>query len=177
MAEPAAAPTKTGLKRRRIAVGSSEQYDETTSRLGAGGFGSVVRARYRATDRPVAIKRLGAVRVPGTMDLRLVMECVGPSLHDVLRHKGPPGSPPLPEATPKNILVVDGHRVVKVCDFGLAMSTDEPPPYDPVGTLYYKAPELLLEKQDYNAKIDVWALGCVMAGLINGGEPSRASTT
>jgi cell division cycle 2-like protein len=58
MAEPAAAPTKTGLKRRRIAVGSSEQYDETTSRLGAGGFGSVVRARHRATDRPVAIKRL-----------------------------------------------------------------------------------------------------------------------
>ncbi|OEL36968.1 putative cyclin-dependent kinase F-2 [Dichanthelium oligosanthes] len=229
MAEPAAAPM-TGLKRRRIAVGSAEQYEETTCRLGVGGFGAVVRARHRDTGRPVAIKRLvgkahaggpeallrearfledacagnpfvvdfqGVVRVPGTMDLRLVMECVGPSLHDFLRHQHPAGSPPLPEATvraamwqlltgaekmhaahivhrdmkPQNILVGDGYRVVKFCDFGLAMSTDEPPPYDPVGTLYYKAPELLLEKPDYDAKVDTWALGCVMAELINGGEP------
>ncbi|CAO2043269.1 unnamed protein product [Urochloa humidicola] len=226
--EPAAARSHAGLKRRRVAVGSSEQYEETC-RLGKGSFGAVVKARHRDTGRTVAIKRLGAehggpeaalrearfledasggganpfvvafhgvVRAPGTLDLRLVMECVGPSLHDLLRQR-PRGSPPLPEATvraamwqlltgankmhaarivhrdikPQNILVGEAHSVVKICDFGLAMSTDDLPPYGYAGTLWYMAPEMLLEKPDYDTQIDVWSLGCVMAELIDNGTP------
>jgi serine/threonine protein kinase len=124
------------------------------------------------------------------------MECVGPSLHDLLRQRGP-ASPPLPEATvraamwqlltaakkmhgggiahrdikPQNILVGDGRSVVKLCDFGLAKSTDERPPYEPAGTLWYMAPDMLLEKPDYDERVDVWSLGCVMAELINNGRP------
>ena len=127
------------------------------------------------------------------------MECVGPSLHDLLRQRGP-GSPLLPEATvraamwqlltgakkmhdarivhrdikPQNILVGGGGgrcSVVKLCDFGLAMSTDERPPYEPAGTLWYMAPEMLLEKPDYDERVDLWSLGCVMAELINNGRP------
>ena len=227
--EPAAAARPAGLKRRRIAVSSSEQYEEI-SRLGEGAFGAVVKARHRATGEIVAIKRVGSeargghaallrearfleeasggganpfvvgfhgvVRAPATLDLRLVMECVGPSLHDLLRQRGA-GSPPLPEATvraamwqlltgaekmhgarivhrdikPQNILVGDGRSVVKLSDFGLAMSTDEPPPYEAAGTLWYMAPEMLLEKPDYDERVDIWSLGCVMAELVNNGRP------
>ncbi|CAN6287386.1 unnamed protein product [Urochloa humidicola] len=74
---------------------------------------------------------------------------------------------------PENILVAGDGRAVKICDFGLAMSTSsEPsPPHDPdpdAGSLWYMAPELLLEKEDYDARVDTWSLGCVMAELING---------
>jgi serine/threonine protein kinase len=30
-----------------------------------------------------------------------------------------------------------------------------------VGTLYYRAPELLAGDKAYNSKVDVWALGCI----------------
>ncbi|KAF8723724.1 hypothetical protein HU200_021689 [Digitaria exilis] len=244
--DPAAAAVRThatttrpgGLKRKRTAVGSTEQYEEI-SRLGEGAFGSVIKARHRATGEIVAIKRpgtvangghaveallrearfleeaycgganpfvagfRGVVRPPASLtDLRLVMECVGPSLHDALRRRPGPRYPPLPGPTvraamwqlltaakkmhgdarivhrdikPQNILVGagdDGHSVVlKLCDFGLAMSTDEPPPYEPAGTLWYMAPEMLLEKEDYDTQVDMWSLGCVMAELIDNGRP------
>ncbi|XP_062208994.1 putative cyclin-dependent kinase F-2 [Phragmites australis] len=211
-------------KRRRIAVGSTEEY-EVTCRLGEGAFGAVVKARHRATGQTVAIKYLtkpdggrveqlllqearfleacggnpfvvgfhGLVRDPTTTDLCLVMECVGPTLKDLLRQRRR-SDPLLPEATvraamwqlltgakkmherhimhrdikPDNILVGDDHRVVKICDFGLAMSMSERPPYEPAGSLWYMAPEMLLEKPDYDGLVDTWSLGCVMAELING---------
>ncbi|XP_034570497.2 putative cyclin-dependent kinase F-2, partial [Setaria viridis] len=138
----------------------------------------------------------GVVRDPATAELRLVMECVGgPSIHGFLRDQGSRGRLPLPEATvravmwqlltgakamhekhifhrdikPENLLISDDGRTVKICDFGMAISLSEAPPYEPdAGTLWYMAPELLLEKEDYNALVDTWALGCVMAELING---------
>ncbi|OEL26291.1 putative cyclin-dependent kinase F-2 [Dichanthelium oligosanthes] len=108
----------------------------------------------------------GIVRNPSTSRLCLVMECVdGPSLHDYLHHQRR-GLPKLPEATvravmwqlltaakkmhdsrivhrdikPEKILVGGDHRAVKICDFGLAMSLSEAPPYEQAGTLFYKAP-------------------------------------
>ncbi|XP_062213672.1 putative cyclin-dependent kinase F-2 [Phragmites australis] len=210
-------------KRRRIAVGSTEEYEETC-RLGDGGFGAVVKARHRATGHTVAIKHLnasdgdraeellrearfleacsgnpfvvgfhGLVRDPATTDLCLVMEAVGPSLHDYLRQRRR-GDPPLPEATvravmwqlltgakklherhivhcdikPENILIAEDHTVVKICDFGLAMSMSAQPPYEPAGTVPYEAPEMLLGKPDYDGLVDTWSLGCVMAELIKG---------
>ena len=73
---------------------------------------------------------------------------------------------------PSNNLVGGADRsVVKICDFGLAMSMDERPPYDQAGTLCYMAPEMLLEKPDYDERVDAWSLGCVMAELINGCSP------
>ncbi|PUZ37744.1 hypothetical protein GQ55_9G144700 [Panicum hallii var. hallii] len=169
---------------------------------GQGGPAAVLReARFLeeasgSGANPFVVGFHGVVRAPATLDLRLVMECVGPSLHDLLRQRAT-GSPPLPEATvraamwqlltaakkmhngrivhrdikPQNILVGDGHGVVKLCDFGLAMSTDERPPYEPAGTLWYMAPEMLLEKPDYDERVDIWSLGCVMAELIKNGRP------
>ncbi|KAJ1294248.1 hypothetical protein BS78_01G131500 [Paspalum vaginatum] len=123
-----APPPTGGLKRKRYAFGSMDEFEEI-SRLGEGAFGAVFRARHRKTGRAVAIKRLapalggragvlreasfleasgrdnpfvvrllGVASRPGTGELCLVMECGGQSIRDLLRRR-PPGSPPLPEKT------------------------------------------------------------------------------
>lgn len=35
-----------------------------------------------------------------------------------------------------------------------------------VVTLWYRAPELLLGQRNYNCKIDMWSMGCLMAELM-----------
>ncbi|TVT99408.1 hypothetical protein EJB05_55228 [Eragrostis curvula] len=72
---------------------------------------------------------------------------------------------------PGNILVVKGSAggssiTVKICDFGLAASMSDKPAYDRAGTRRYMAPEVLLGKSDYDAMVDMWSLGCVMAELL-----------
>lgn len=126
----------------------------------------------------------------------LVMEYVGPSLTHVMRVER--GRRPFPEAEvrrlmgqlldgaramhelgvmhrdlkPDNILV-DDHGILKICDFGMSRTTraaDAPPYTSPVVTLWYRAPELILGSREYDARIDTWALGCIMAELLTG-EP------
>lgn len=69
---------------------------------------------------------------------------------------------------PSNILV-NANCDLKICDFGLARSTETSPveltAY--VVTRWYRAPELLLECGDYTKAIDVWSAGCILAELIN----------
>ena len=59
------------------------------------------------------------------------------------------------------------HRdVVKIADFGLAREIRSRPPYtDYVSTRWYRAPEVLLRSQYYNAPIDMFAMGAIMAEL------------
>ena len=66
---------------------------------------------------------------------------------------------------PENILV--SGDVAKVADFGLAKAVKARPPHtDYVSTRWYRAPEVLLRSPNYNAPIDIWAVGCMMAELI-----------
>jgi cell division cycle 2-like protein len=68
---------------------------------------------------------------------------------------------------PANVLV--GDTGIKLCDLGLAMYlTSEPTPYKKAGTPCYKAPEVLMGKPDYDARVDTWSLGCVMAEMLTG---------
>ncbi|KAM0885821.1 hypothetical protein ACQ4PT_030080 [Festuca glaucescens] len=209
-------------KRRRVRVGSMEEY-EATDVLGEGAFGIVKKARHCVTGKTVAIKFLrpdtdaselqlqeegrfleacagnpyvvrsyGLVRDPNTTKLSLAMEYVGPSLHASFSNR-----PPLPEAVvrrymwqlltgsqkmhergivhrdikPANILVGGGGKILKLCDLGLAMclATEKTPYYD-AGTPPYMAPEMLLGKPDYDARVDTWSLGCVMAEMLAGGK-------
>ena len=134
----------------------------------------------------------GLVRDHTTGNLCLVMEYVAaPSLHTFLweRRRGPP----LPESKvrfhveapergkmmhdrhvvhrdikPANVLVAEAGQVLKICDFGLAISTSDPPPHSEAGTMYYTAPEVLMGKPDPDASADAWSLGCVMAELVGG---------
>ncbi|XP_025808822.1 putative cyclin-dependent kinase F-2 [Panicum hallii] len=132
----------------------------------------------------------------GTREVALVMECVGPNLHDVLNDGRHRGGRPFPESDvrritrqllggakhmherrimhrdikPGNILVVAGASgepiSVKICDLGLAALVTNPPPYERAGTRRYMAPEMLLGKTDYDAMVDMGPLGCVMAELL-----------
>lgn len=70
---------------------------------------------------------------------------------------------------PPNILI-DGRCNVKITDFGLArtMLGEEDHMTEYVVTRYYRAPELLLNSQDYTAAIDVWSIGCIYMELVTG---------
>ena len=69
---------------------------------------------------------------------------------------------------PENILMVLSNNLVKIADFGTAK---EIPEYhdnsltDYVCTRWYRAPECTLKSKNYNEKIDIWAIGCIMAEL------------
>ncbi|XP_034047683.1 homeodomain-interacting protein kinase 2-like [Thalassophryne amazonica] len=74
------------------------------------------------------------------------------------------------DVKPENIMVVDPQPwplKVKLIDFGLTHHISEPPTFH--GTLWYKAPEVLLGLA-YTEAIDMWSLGVTMAQLAVG-EP------
>jgi cyclin-dependent kinase-like len=71
---------------------------------------------------------------------------------------------------PENLLVDPRGKQLKLCDFGFARSyqpgaTDLS---DYVATRWYRAPELLLGSTDYDATVDVFAMGCIMGELADG---------
>uniref|UniRef100_K3WDI0 Cyclin-dependent kinase 2 homolog n=1 Tax=Globisporangium ultimum (strain ATCC 200006 / CBS 805.95 / DAOM BR144) TaxID=431595 RepID=K3WDI0_GLOUD len=76
---------------------------------------------------------------------------------------------------PQNILVVGHGRKrgqVKLADFGLARVYKEPikalsDVERVVVTLWYRAPELLLGAKHYTKAVDLWAVGCIFAEIIN----------
>jgi cyclin-dependent kinase 8/11 len=76
---------------------------------------------------------------------------------------------------PSNILVMGQGKeegMVKIADFGLARIFQSPlrPLSDNgvVVTIWYRAPELLLNAKHYTQAIDIWAVGCIFAELHNG---------
>jgi len=69
---------------------------------------------------------------------------------------------------PNNILLQsDGS--IKICDFGQSRQFSDPLSgslYTPqCTTLYYRAPEMLLDMREYNGAVDNWALGCIVVAL------------
>jgi len=70
---------------------------------------------------------------------------------------------------PHNILIdFESHRV-KVTDFGLARAVILPGCdwTHEVVTLWYRAPEVLLGCDAYSLSIDSWAMGCILAEMLN----------
>ncbi|XP_022923358.1 cyclin-dependent kinase F-4-like isoform X2 [Cucurbita moschata] len=65
---------------------------------------------------------------------------------------------------PENLLVAKD--LIKLADFGLARETSALPPYtEYVSTRWYRAPEVLLQSYLYGPKVDMWAMGAIMAEL------------
>lgn len=70
---------------------------------------------------------------------------------------------------PNNILCFyrNGYLTVQLCDFGAAKrynASEANSTY--VSHIQYKCPELLLENEDYDTGIDIWALGCVFFEMV-----------
>lgn len=59
---------------------------------------------------------------------------------------------------------------LKICDLGLARQYGSPlrPYTQPVVTLWYRAPELLLGLKRYSTPIDMWSVGAIMGELLTG---------
>jgi mitogen-activated protein kinase 1/3 len=61
---------------------------------------------------------------------------------------------------------------LKICDFGLARGLHEKDSKEDnelteyVVTRWYRAPEIMCASQDYDYKIDVWAVGCIFGELL-----------
>ena len=66
---------------------------------------------------------------------------------------------------PENILFTQDENV-KICDFGSSKCIIEKTVSTPyIVSRYYRAPELILGKNDYNEKIDIFAAGCIITEL------------
>uniref|UniRef100_A0A0G4ICS0 Protein kinase domain-containing protein n=1 Tax=Chromera velia CCMP2878 TaxID=1169474 RepID=A0A0G4ICS0_9ALVE len=77
---------------------------------------------------------------------------------------------------PRNLLV-NSNCDLKLCDFGLArvrfegeeesgVATSITPMTEYVATRWYRAPEVLCSVNEYGTSIDIWALGCIMAEIL-----------
>jgi glycogen synthase kinase 3 beta len=73
---------------------------------------------------------------------------------------------------PENLLVNPVTRELKIADFGSAkqLKPDEKS-ISYIATRSYRAPELLLDCENYTSAIDIWAAACVIAETINAGTP------
>ena len=60
--------------------------------------------------------------------------------------------------------------MLKLADFGLAkdFKANRGNHTDYVSTRWYRAPELVLRSKKYSEKVDIFALGCIMAELFLG---------
>jgi len=77
---------------------------------------------------------------------------------------------------PRNILLTDRQRVLKVGDFGIARTLNHSLELarTKAGTPYYMSPEVC-NSMPYNDKSDVWSMGCVLYELAALDPPFHAS--
>lgn len=74
----------------------------------------------------------------------------------------------LSPVSPPGAAEKDVVAIIKLADFGLARETLSAPPYTTyVSTRWYRAPEVLMSSRDYSNPVDMWALGTIMAELVN----------
>lgn len=68
---------------------------------------------------------------------------------------------------PDNILIKERNSIVKIADFGSAKVLDpEASNSFDVGSIKYRAPEILYESSKYGVSIDVWSAGCIVAEML-----------
>lgn len=76
------------------------------------------------------------------------------------------------DVKPHNVMIDPVKRQLRLIDWGLAEFYHKGMEYNVrVASRYFKGPELLVNLQDYDYSLDLWSLGCVVAGLIFRKEP------
>ncbi|KAL1201945.1 Mitogen-activated protein kinase 13 [Cardamine amara subsp. amara] len=64
-------------------------------------------------------------------------------------------------------LVLNTNCDLKICDFGLARTSNETEMMtEYVVTRWYRAPELLLNSSEYTGAIDIWSVGCIFMEIL-----------
>jgi len=72
---------------------------------------------------------------------------------------------------PKNLLLTDNKKVLKICDFGLAKNkTGLSRIYTICGSPLYMAPEMFTDKS-YGDTVDIWSIGIIMYEMLYGINP------
>ena len=68
---------------------------------------------------------------------------------------------------PHNVMIDHKTRTLRVIDWGLAEFYHPGVPYNVrVASRHYKGPELLVDFQEYDYSLDMWSVGCMLAGMI-----------
>ncbi|EPY16640.1 casein kinase II subunit alpha [Strigomonas culicis] len=76
------------------------------------------------------------------------------------------------DVKPNNVCIDHRRRVLKLIDWGLAEFYHPDTSYNArVASRYFKGPELLVELPFYDYRLDMWSLGCMLAGIIFMREP------
>ena len=76
------------------------------------------------------------------------------------------------DVKPHNVMIDPIMRKLRLIDWGLAEFYHAGREYNVrVASRYYKGPELLIDLQTYDYSLDMWSLGCMLAGLVFKREP------
>eukprot|EP00917_Polyrhabdina_sp_WS-2016_P021999 GHVP01047642.1.p1 GENE.GHVP01047642.1~~GHVP01047642.1.p1 ORF type:complete len:345 (+),score=44.02 GHVP01047642.1:677-1711(+) len=76
------------------------------------------------------------------------------------------------DVKPHNVMIDHEKRELRLIDWGLAEFYHFDREYNVrVASRYYKGPELLVDFQTYDYSLDIWSLGCMMAGMVFRKEP------
>lgn len=76
------------------------------------------------------------------------------------------------DVKPHNVMIDHAARRLRLIDWGLAEFYHPGRDYNVrVASRYFKGPELLVDLQDYDYALDMWSLGCMVAGMVFRREP------
>jgi len=76
------------------------------------------------------------------------------------------------DVKPHNVMIDHEKRELRLIDWGLAEFYHPGREYNVrVASRYYKGPELLVDLQLYDYSLDMWSLGCMLAGMVFKKEP------
>lgn len=76
------------------------------------------------------------------------------------------------DVKPHNVMIDHDQGELRLIDWGLAEFYHPGREYNVrVASRYYKGPELLVDLQLYDYALDIWSLGCMLAGIIFKKEP------
>lgn len=76
------------------------------------------------------------------------------------------------DVKPHNVMIDHENRKLRLIDWGLAEFYHPGREYNVrVASRYYKGPELLVDLQLYDYSLDIWSLGCMLAGMVFRKEP------
>lgn len=71
------------------------------------------------------------------------------------------------DVKPHNVMIDHEKRELRLIDWGLAEFYHPGQEYNVrVASRYFKGPELLVNLRDYDYSLDMWSLGCMVAGII-----------